>query len=149
MKIEEAIKQTKGFRSPIEKALVNISFTSSWVHGNHHELLKPYGISIQQYNILRILKGQYPKKVTVKFLASRMIDKSSNASRLVDKLLAKDFVERHQCSNDRRRVDIGLTKVGIEALEQMNASMDSLMPSFDLTEEEANTLSDLLDKLRG
>lgn len=150
MEIGKEIKQTKDFKSQIEKALVNIHFTTSWLNAVNLEMLAPYDMSMQQYNILRILKGQSPKSVTVKFLIERMLDKSSNASRLVDKLYAKELVTRTQSPNDRRQVDVGISKKGIETLEEITTLMHhQFEKQININEEEAEVLSNLLDKLRG
>ncbi len=150
MKIEEEIKQQKPFSTPYQKASVNILFTASWLSARQSDLLKPYGLTIQQFNILRILRGLKGEPATVKVLTERMIDKMSNASRLVDKLLAKDLVMRQECREDRRRVDIFITEKGLELLEQASNGLEnSYRPEFlGISEEEAAILSDLLDKLR-
>lgn len=148
MRIEEEIKQTKPFVNPQTKAVVNLNFTASWLSGVQAEMLKPYGISIQQYNILRILKGMHPKPATVKILIERMIDKNSNASRLVDKLLKKGLLERNTCPRDRRRVDVMITEGGLDMVSQVTKGMKKNEIFMNLTNEEANLLSDLLDKLR-
>jgi DNA-binding MarR family transcriptional regulator len=149
MKIEDEIKQSK-FKDEYQKVAINIFFTASWMNSLNAEALKPFKISIQQFNILRILKGMHPEPVTVKLLTERMIDKMSNASRLVDKLKAKNFVERKSCPSDRRRVDISITDLGLktvnEASKALEASMDQRMTS--ISKEEAALLSDLLDKIR-
>lgn len=149
MKIEEEIKQTKPFPNPQTKAVVNLDFTASWLSGEQAEMLKPYGISIQQYNILRILKGMRPKPATVKLLIERMIDKNSNASRLVDKLLKKGLLERNACPRDRRRVDVMITELGLDMVNEVSKTMKKNNFFMNLTDEEAVTLSDLLDKMRG
>jgi DNA-binding MarR family transcriptional regulator len=148
MRIEEEIKQTKPFANPQTKALVNLNFTASWLLGAQAEMLKPYGISIQQYNILRILKGMHPKPATVKILIERMIDKNSNASRLVDKLLKKNLLERNTCPRDRRRVDVMITEAGLDMVSQVTKTMKKNKIFKCLTDEEALVLSDLLDKMR-
>lgn len=149
MRIEEEIKQTKPFANPQTKAVVNLNFTASWLTGLQTQLLKPYGISIQQYNILRILKGMHPKPATVKILIERMLDKNSNASRLVDKLLNKGLLERNACPRDRRRVDVMITAAGLDMVKQVTKAMKKNKMFVNLTDEEALTLSDLLDKMRG
>lgn len=148
-RIEEEIHQVKPFPNLRTKALVNIIFTASWVEAQQAQLLKPFGISIQQYNILRILKGMRPKPATVKLLIERMIDKNSNASRLVDKLLKKGLVERHACKEDRRRVDVFITDAGVQLIDEVAMLMENYAPYHHLTEEEADQLSNLLDKMRG
>ncbi|MCH2046141.1 MAG: MarR family transcriptional regulator [Saprospiraceae bacterium] len=147
MRIEEEINQKK-FINAYQKAVVNIAFTASWLSKKQADLLKPFGVTIQQFNILRILRGA-KKPLTIKILTSRMIDKMSNASRLVDKLKAKGYVERTECSSDRRRVDIVITEKGIQITKQMSTIMDKhFKKDFPLSEKEANILSDLLDKMR-
>jgi len=148
MRIEEEINQTKPFPTPQTKAVVNLSFTASWLSGIQAEILKPYGISIQQYNILRILKGMHPKPATVKILIERMIDKNSNASRLVDKLLKKGLLERNTCPRDRRRVDVMVTEAGLDMIYEVTKALKRNKMLMRLTNEEATLLSDLLDKMR-
>ncbi|MFT5648145.1 MAG: DNA-binding MarR family transcriptional regulator [Aureispira sp.] len=148
MRIEEEIKQTKPFPNPQTKAVVNLNFTASWLSCVQAEMLKPYGISIQQYNILRILRGMHPKPATVKTLIDRMIDKNSNASRLVDKLLKKGLLERNTCPRDRRRVDVMITEVGLDMVSEVSKAMKKNKEFMNLTDEDAVVLSDLLDKLR-
>ena len=149
MRIEEAIKQDN-FSSPKHRASINIIFTAGWLNQEAAQVLRPYDISVQQFNILRILRGQKGKPATVKLLTERMLDKMSNASRLVEKLRKKGYVERTECPDDRRRVDIHITSAGLEVCEQSSAAMDANMHrSFDkLTEEQANLLNELLDQLR-
>ena len=128
------------------KALLNIKYTASWLDQIGNEILKPYKISEQQYNILRILRGA-GKAITVNEVKERMIQKSPNATRLMDKLFDKQLIERTRCENDRRVVYIKITKNGDDLLEKIN------MKEFDdvlkvLTEQEAKTLNTLLDKIR-
>lgn len=149
MRIEDEIKQTKPFLNPQTKALVNLNFTASWLTTSQTQLLKSFGISVQQYNILRILKGMQPEPATVKILIERMIDKNSNASRLVDKLKIKGLVERNACEEDRRRVDVMITEKGLKVLEQTTKVLEKQKDIIHLTDEEALLLSDLLDKMRG
>ena len=149
MKIEKEIEQKK-FKSVYHKAHINLLFTASWLSQNSAQLLKPYKISWQQFNILRILRGMYPEPATVKLLTERMIDKMSNASRLVDKLKHKGYVERRVCPSDRRRVDIQITEDGLRILEDISQIMeDGLNQKMSsLSVEEAEQLNILLDKLR-
>ncbi len=150
MRIEEAIQQ-KRFRSEYQKLVVNLLYSASWLQQFSNQLLKPYGISQEQFNILRILRGMHPEPATVKVLTERMIDKMSNASRLVEKLRVKGLVERHECPLDRRRVDVLITQKGLTLLEKASQSMDVQGDDYmsGLTIEEAVQLNELLDKLRG
>ena len=150
MKLEHEIKQ-KAFQSPYQKAHINILFTASWLSQRSSRLLKPYHISWQQFNILRILRGMHPEPATVKELTERMIDKMSNASRLVEKLYQKGLVDRKDCPEDRRRGHVYITPKGLDILEKASKAMESDMhENLDsLTLEEAEQLNAILDKLRG
>ena len=124
-------------------------FTGNWVQKNIAGQLRPFGLSLQQHNVLRILRGQYPNPSTLGMIQERMMDQMSNASRLVDKLLDKELVERAQCPGNRRKVDIIITTKGLELLAQT----DFIIAEFDeqyntLSPEDATLLGELLDKLR-
>lgn len=147
--IEQEIQQSK-FASPYQKVVVNTLFTASWINANSNRILKPHGLSVQQYNILRILRGQKGNGISVNSLIERMLDKNSNASRLVEKLRQKGFVERKTCEYDRRQVDVLITKEGLKFLDDIAVEFEDFDHMTDLlTEKEALQLSDLLDKLRG
>ncbi|MDX5326710.1 MAG: MarR family transcriptional regulator [Bacteroidota bacterium] len=149
MSIENDIKQYK-FRSPHQKALINLLYTHGWLRGQMSEHFRRYDITMQQYNVLRILNGQYPNGITTSDIRSRMLDKMSDASRLVDRLERLGLVEKRKNSDDRRLVAVRISEKGIELLERIQpeeeAMENEMMP---LTHEEATLLSDLLDKLRG
>lgn len=148
MKIEEEIAQHT-FKNKKHKALVNIIYTFNWIYERQLSFLKPFGLTIQQFNILRILRGQNPKPATVKLLKERMLDKMSDASRLVEKLRAKNLVDRRICDKDRRNVDVMITGKGLELLkiidERENEGSDLLK---NLSDEELDLLNNLLDKIR-
>lgn len=128
------------------KALLNIIYTANWINSQQTALFKPYGISPQQYNILRILNGAgEPLKVQV--IKDRMIERAPNATRLMDKLCSKEFIERVPCPDDRRVVHIEITRKGANLLKTIKKEM-KLDLLNNLTEKEANQLSDLLDKVR-
>lgn len=150
MKLEKAIQQKK-FQSEHHKAHINILFTASWIHQQSLQALKPFNISWQQFNILRILRGMHPEPASVKLLTERMIDKMSNASRLVEKLKQKGLVERRSCESDRRQVDVVITEAGLDLLTQASKSMDAQLEQTQsrLSTEQAVQLNDLLDALRG
>lgn len=148
MKIEEAIKQ-RTFEDEVEKLAINLLFTAQWLGSNIGALLKKNKLTSQQYNVLRILKGQHPKPASVMLIKERMMDRESNASRLVDKLLAAGYVTRHQCPKDRRQVDVCLTESGIDLLKKLNPQVKAeIRKQLNTTEAEARKLNDLLDKLR-
>lgn len=149
MRIEEAIQQKK-FESEFQKAHINIQFTANWLSQSLSPSLEPLNLTWQQFNILRILRGMHPEPASIKVLTERMIDKMSNASRLVEKLKQKGMVERKACQADRRQVDIVLTEKGREVLDLASKSIaDNTQGTFStLTIEEAAQLNQLLDKLR-
>lgn len=148
MTIDEEIQQTR-WESFRQKALVNVLFTSRAVEDVHSRKLRAWDLTLPQFNILRILRGQKGKPATVKLLTERMLDKSSNASRLVDKLLEKGLVRRVSCPNDRRAVEVTITPDGLRVLDEISAKHpEGPSPDSGLTEEEARILSDLLDRLR-
>lgn len=149
MKIEQEIQQTV-FESEYQKANINLLFTASWLNQKSAKVLKPFNISWQQFNILRILRGMGDKPATIKTLTERMIDKMSNASRLVEKLKQKGLVERMSCPSDRRQVDILITKEGLSILDEASKAMENALSdiSDNFSEEEAKTLNELLDRMR-
>ncbi|MFM7022040.1 MAG: MarR family winged helix-turn-helix transcriptional regulator [Flavobacteriales bacterium] len=148
MKIEDEIKQNKKFKSEYQKLAVNIIFTSSWLYRAHAQFLKSFGISPEQFNVLRILRGQYPKCANNQLISERMIDKSSNCSRIVEKLKQKGLVDRKENKDDRRHVDISITKKGLDLLDKIDAkdNLDSLKDKISI--KEAELINDLLDKMR-
>jgi DNA-binding MarR family transcriptional regulator len=148
MKIEEEIKQTV-FRSPHQKVGINLIFTYNWLINKHKDFFKPYGITNQQYNILRILKGQYPKSISGADIKERMLDKNSDVSRLIDRLLLKKLVIKSQCPSDKRAADVAIHENGLALLKEVDLKVNSLDSSLgSLTNEEATQLSALLDKSR-
>lgn len=148
MKLEEEIKQLK-FKTEYHKLMVNILFTGNWVYNFNKKFLKNYGLSPEQFNVLRILRGQRPKPSTINLLNERMLDKMSNVSRLVEKLRLKELVERTECCEDRRQVDIVITNKGMQLLSDIDKNISTLERRFEvLSPEEAETLNTLLDKLR-
>ncbi|TVR89698.1 MAG: MarR family transcriptional regulator [Saprospirales bacterium] len=150
MKIEEEIKQRKRFKNEFVKLDVNLMFTASWLGGLKSEILKPYKISWQQFNILRILKGRHPKPAAIKTLTERMIDRTSNTSRLVDKLTKKGLVSRTVNEKDRRRMDVNITEKGLELLETCSKELEGTMTKklSSLTKDEALKMNELLNKIR-
>ncbi len=149
MKLEDEIKQTKPFKSEVQKMLLNIAFTSSWLNGLIAEKLKPFGISPAQFNVLKILKGKHPECYCNQEITHRMIDKSSNATRIVDKLVEKQLASRTEDKTDRRLVNITITQNGIDLLEQIDAVRDaSVNPFKNFNPEKAKLINEWLDELR-
>ncbi|MDF9798498.1 DNA-binding MarR family transcriptional regulator [Catalinimonas alkaloidigena] len=149
MKLEEEIKQRK-FSSEKHKVIINLMYTGNWVYSINKSILKQYNISPEQYNVLRILRGQYPDPSTVMLLNERMLDKMSNVSRIVEKLRVKNLLTRKECPADRRQVDITITREGLALLKQIDRDASiSEQAAKNLSTEEAAQLNELLDKVRG
>lgn len=149
MKLEELIKQTKPFKSEWHKLLINLQVTNSWINGFFLQQLKPFDLTPQQYNVLRILRGKYPQAYQNKEIEERMIDKSSNASRIVDKLKSKQLIQRTEGETDRRQVNIKITKKGLDLLDTINAHMESLLPEVkQISEKKSRAMNLGLDELR-
>jgi DNA-binding MarR family transcriptional regulator len=145
--IDQKIRQKK-FRNEFQKLVINLTYTYSRIAAEIETLLSPFGITVQQFNILRILRGQTPHSATVTLIRQRLVDKNADVSRLIDRLLKKGLLTRDICPKDRRRVDIRITKHGLDLLEKIDREEDK----FDavcsgLTVEEARELNRLLDKL--
>jgi DNA-binding MarR family transcriptional regulator len=148
MRLEEELQQKK-FSSELLKAILNIEFTGNWLDAEANRVLKPFEISSQQYNVLRILKGQGDNAISVNNIMGRMINKMSNASRLVEKLRKKGLIERVTCESDRRQVDVRITKKGLKLLVESGAAMNKFdKMKSKLTEKEAKQLNELLEKIR-
>jgi DNA-binding MarR family transcriptional regulator len=148
MGISEDLKQGI-FQNEAEKAIVNAIYTGNWIVQQQQELLRPFGLTVQQYNVLRILRGQQGKPMTVLAITERMRDKMSNASRLVDKLLEKHLVLRRECPNDRRAVDILILPAGLELLDQVNQVQITWGKHFDaLGVKKLEEMNQLLDEFR-
>ena len=147
MKTSEAL-QMASFASPQEQLVLTVLHTASGLLSKHRTLLKPHGITPEQFNILRILRGQKGKPIALRDISHRMIDKNSNTSRLVDKLLAKGLVQREACPADRRRVDIVLTASGQQLTEALKNIMDREMSSLEdaWSQEDALAAIEVLDR---
>lgn len=148
MKLEDEIKQLK-FKSEYHKLGVNIIYTANWLSHSHNKHCRKYDISSEQFNILRILRGQYPESATVNLLIDRMLNKMSNASRLVEKLRKKGLVERQINETDRRACDVIITKKGLDLLSELDKTEKEWNKMIShLSAKESRTLNQLLDKLR-
>lgn len=149
MKIEDEIQQSRKFETAHEKAVVNILYTANRIENLQQDFFKQFGITGQQYNILRILKGQHPESISGTEIKSRMLDKNSDVSRLLDRLATKNLVLKKACSSDKRATDVTITSQGIALLTQILKKQKVNPPLLFLSEQEATQLSDLLDKSRG
>ena len=148
MSLEEDIKQEK-FNSEYQKLTINIAYTNSYLTNLLNKFLKPYDLSMQQYNVLRILRGQHPNPVSINTITDRMIDKMSNASRLVEKLRKKTMIHRKPCQIDKRQVDVCITTKGLEILSEIDALMGRYEAQFmHLNVEDVKRANQVLDDLR-
>lgn len=147
--IADAIHQDR-FESPAHRVLINLLYSAGWAKSLSTAALKPFGLTWQQFNCLRILRGQHGVAVSLRLIADRMLDPQSNASRIVDKLEAKELVSRRPCPHDRRQVRIALTDAGRDLVERASAEMRRGHEAIggDLDAEELDQLSALLDRFR-
>ena len=147
MSLDKDIHSSK-FRNEYHKAIVNIIFTNNWIMERNKEIFERGDITPQQYNILRILRGAKEPLSTLQ-IRQRMLDKMSDTSRIVDRLLKKELVKKVVCASDKRLVDVTITQKGLELLTELdkyNNELDSVLSS--ISEEEVCTLNQLLDKIR-
>lgn len=149
MKIEEIIKSTKVL-TPSKKTVLNIFYTQHIVSEKFAEVLKPYDLSSEQYNVLRILRGQSGKPTNMCAIQERMLAKTSNTTRLVDKLLLKDLVTREVCAENRRKMEITITQKGLDLLSELDPKVEKHESLFaqNLTQDELVQLNELLEKFR-
>ena len=148
MGIENDIHQTK-FNSARQKAMINLLYSYGWVLEKIKESLGKEDITHQQFNILRILRGSHPKPLSTLQIRERMLDKMSDTSRIVDRLVTKGLVKKTTCFKDKRLVDVTITDKGQRLLKKIDSESDHIMEVMaNLSEKEAAMLSDLLDKLR-
>jgi DNA-binding MarR family transcriptional regulator len=148
MKIEEEIQQKK-FRNEYQKSAINLMYTYGWFLNKQKSFFSEYKITPQQYNVLRILKGQYPGVISTSEIRSRMLDKNSDASRIVDRLSSKGLVNKNTCTSDKRLVDVCISDKGLELLSEIDLrslELDDLFSNLEI--EEAAELNRILDKLR-
>ncbi len=148
MTIEELIQTSK---MPLSRKLaINIIYTSNWVNELMTEALKPYDVSLQQFNVLRILRGQKGTPANLSTIQERMVSKMSNTTRLVDKLIRKELVVRVTCPTNRRKVDISITPAGLKLLEEIDGIVNRKEEeiSKNIKPNEIEQLNTLLNKLR-
>jgi DNA-binding MarR family transcriptional regulator len=147
MKIEDEIKGR--FRNDFHKGIINLIFTTNQLNHGFLQVVKKHGLSIQQYNVLRVLRGFRSQPSSIGFIKERMLDQSSDVSRLVDRLVVRDLVQRTESINDRRQKDVMITQQGLDLLGEMDhceQQMDELLQT--LSGEEVAQLNFLLDKIR-
>lgn len=149
MSIKQDIRQA-AFRNNRQQAIINIIYTYGWMMERLKSFFATEDITPQQYNILRILRGSHPVPLSTLQIRERMLDKMSDTSRIVDRLVAKGLVQKTICSTDKRLVDVVISDVGLQLLQKLDAKseeMDSILDGLSL--EEAQSLSNLLDQARG
>lgn len=148
MTLEEEIKSTK-FESELHKAQINILFSAAWIKGKLTSFLKQHQLTHEQFNVLRILRGQSPEAICMMDIASRMLERNSNVTRIVEKLLNKNWAARQKSTTDKREVKISITEDGLELLRKMDTLLKSEKVHYaNLSETEAQLLNALLDKMR-
>lgn len=149
MGIDQDILQAK-FRNEYQKAAINLLYTYGWLTEKTKEFFIVEDITPQQFNILRILRGSHPEPLSTLQIRERMIDKMSDTSRIVDRLITKGLVKKGVCKADRRLVDVMISDKGRKLLERLDKRQDDMDNILNnLTKKEAATLSELLDKIRG
>jgi len=149
MKIKELLK-TKDTMSPSKKLVLNLIVTANHINDRVQEAIKPFGISSQQFNVLRILRGQKGKPANLSTIQERMVSKMSNTTRLVDKLVEKGFSERIVCPSNRRKIEIRITSKGLQLLKELDPIIENVETIFSekLNEEEIELLNIKLNELR-
>ena len=148
MRLEDEISQEQ-FVNEYHKTLVNLIYTHSFLINRMSGFFKSQGITRQQYNVLRILRGQHPEAANLNLIKERMLDKMSDASRIVERLRIKKLVNRKQSRSDRREVEISISQQGLSLLESMDEEIQKIYTLFDgLSDQELKTLNQLLDKFR-
>ncbi len=149
MKLEEAIKSSR-FTDEQHKATVNLLYTAYWLKNNFSSVLKTEGLTFEQHNVLRILKGMHPAEMCVKEIASRILEKSSNVPRIIDRLVTKKLVKRATSKEDKRETLVSLTDKGISVIDNARKRIDQVTKDIVMVnEDEAKTLNVVLDKMRG
>lgn len=149
MSLEEDIRQQK-FQSEHQKAAINILYTGSWLYNLHAGFLKKFDITPEQFNVLRILRGSHPTPLMLADISSRMIDRKSNCTRLVEKLRKKGFVKQEICKESRRQVDISITRKGLLLLKEIDANQTAWQERLgSISRADAKELNRILDRLRG
>lgn len=149
MKIEEEIQQRK-FRSVYHKTAINLLFTSLRMGEVHAQFFKKYDLTIQQFSVLRILRVQYPTPLSARSIKEKMLDRQSDISRLLERLLKKNWVEKKPSLIDRRAFDVMLTESALHLLDSIDPKMHEMDAAISrLSEAECDTLNELLDRSRG
>ena len=149
MKLSKLIKQEQ-FASPAQEAMLNVMVTNSWLTGEISDTMAPYGITPAQYNVLRILRGSHPDRLTCSDIGERLLDRTPDVTRLLNRLERNDLVERRRAEHDRRVVEVSVTEKGLALLRRMEEDIEAAQQRLTkhLTPEEHRQLSELLERLR-
>jgi DNA-binding MarR family transcriptional regulator len=148
MKLEQAIQSTR-FKDETHKATLNLLYTAYWLKTQLSDTLKGMGLTAEQYNVMRIIKGKHPEPMCVKDIAGRMIEKSSNVPRIIDRLVTKKLVKRSSSKEDRRETLIALTDKGVQQLTEANVLIDNVGTKIiGINNDDSKKLNELLEKLR-
>jgi DNA-binding MarR family transcriptional regulator len=148
MRLEDEIQQFR-FRNVHQKILINLFYTYNVISGRLQNLLRKENLTMQQFNILRILRGQHPEPVSNTAVKERMLDRNSDVTRIIDRMIRDGLVKRSNCESDRRRVDITITEEGLSALARIDEHTDDMdRLGHGLSEGEAQIFNEMLDKLR-
>lgn len=147
MGIKEDIKQPE-FENNKIMAMVNVYYTANWMRDRELPVYKKYGILSQHYNVLRILRGKYPESVSPGEIKKVMLDKGRDLTRLVDKLVKLGYLTRKLCPHNRRKMEIMINQTGLDVIDSISKESSVIFDSINLTESEAEQLSELLDKFR-
>ena len=149
MLLEDEIQQSS-FKSPQRKLAVNLLYTTNWLSNHYDNFFKGLDLTTQQYNVLRILRGQFPNPCSLKCIKERMLDKMSDTSRILDKLVTKGYAIRNECPNDRRSVNVVISEKGLEVLKGLDFIDEATKDIFkNLSTSQIEHLNILLDDLRG
>lgn len=148
MKLEEAIKQRK-FNSEAQKLSLNLLYTFLCLSSRHKEYFSKYDVTQQQYNVLRILRGSHPEPLSTSMIRERMLDKMSDVSRIVERLIKKGYAESKPCKRDKRLVDVFINQKGLNLLKKMDKTVVELADPFScLNQKDQKIMNDYLDKIR-
>lgn len=149
MEFEKKIRQTRPFKNEWERAMVNILFTHAWLNDRMRDYMEQFGITRQQFNVLRILRGQHPKALSTHEIRTRMVDRAPDTSRIVDRMVQKELLVKELCVTDKRLVDVRISNKGLDLLKSIEHHAIKIEDSVkNLSEPEARQLNVLLDKLK-
>lgn len=148
MKIEEAINHKK-FRSEQQKAILNLYYTVSWIEKEQKKFFKKHNVTMQQYNVLNILKSVQPEKISTSDIKKRLTDSNPDVSRMVDRLEALKLITKKTNKNDKRLIEVSITPKGLQLVDKLNKNISKLDEVLKLSSKDAKELNKLLDKARG